>query len=73
MLLDRDIPSAALPNGAGTLRVIAGTYDGKRGPARTFTPIDVWDVRLSRGGIALFTLPEGHTVAVVVLKGTVQV
>jgi quercetin 2,3-dioxygenase len=72
-LLDRDIPSAALPNGAGTLRVIAGTYDGKRGPARTFTPIDVWDVRLNQGGIASFTLPEGHTVAVVVLKGTVQV
>jgi redox-sensitive bicupin YhaK (pirin superfamily) len=72
-LLDRDIPSAALPNGAGTLRVIAGTYDGKRGPARTFTPIDVWDVRLNQGGIATFTLPEGHTVAVVVLKGTVQV
>jgi redox-sensitive bicupin YhaK (pirin superfamily) len=72
-LLDRDIPSAALPNGAGTLRVIAGTYDGKRGPARTFTPIDVWDVRLNQGGIAAFTLPEGHTVAVVVLKGTVQV
>jgi redox-sensitive bicupin YhaK (pirin superfamily) len=73
MLLDRDIPSAALPNGAGTVSVIAGTYDGKRGPARTFTPIDVWDVRLNRGGIAPFTLPEGHTVAVVVLKGTVQV
>jgi redox-sensitive bicupin YhaK (pirin superfamily) len=72
-LLDRDIPSAALPNGAGTLRVIAGTYDGKRGPARTFTPIDVWDVRLNQGGIASFTLPEGHTVAVVVLKGTVHV
>jgi quercetin 2,3-dioxygenase len=72
-LLDRDIPSAALPNGAGALRVIAGTYDGKRGPARTFTPIDVWDVRLNQGGIASFTLPEGHTVAVAVLKGTVQV
>jgi redox-sensitive bicupin YhaK (pirin superfamily) len=71
-LLDRDIPLVALPNGAGTLRVIAGAYDGKRGPARTFTPIDVWDVRLNQGGIASFTLPEGHTVAVVVLKGTVQ-
>jgi quercetin 2,3-dioxygenase len=72
-LLDRDIPSAALSNDAGTLRVIAGTYDGKRGPARTFTPIDVWDVRLNQGGNASFTFPEGHTVAVVVLKGTVQV
>lgn len=72
-LLNRDIPSVALPNGAGTLRVIAGAYDGKRGPAHTFTPMDVWDVRLKQDSTAAFTLPEGRTVAVVVLKGSVQV
>jgi redox-sensitive bicupin YhaK (pirin superfamily) len=72
-LLNRDIPSVTLPNGAGTLRVIAGAYDGKRGPAHTFTPMDVWDVRLKQGSTASFTLPEGRTVAVVVLKGSLQV
>jgi redox-sensitive bicupin YhaK (pirin superfamily) len=72
-LLDRDIPAVELPDGAGTLRVIAGAYDGHRGPAHTFTPIDLWDVRLRQGGTASLTLPEGHTVGVVVLKGTVQV
>jgi hypothetical protein len=72
-LLDRDIPSVALPNDAGTLRVIAGNYEGRRGPAHTFTPIDLWDVRLSQGGTTSLTLPEGRTVAVVVLKGAVQV
>ena len=72
-LLDRDIPAVELPNGAGTLRVIAGDYEGSRGPAHTFTPIDLWDVRLRQGGTASLTLPEGRTVAVVVLKGTVQV
>jgi redox-sensitive bicupin YhaK (pirin superfamily) len=72
-LLNRDIPSVALPNGAGTLRVIAGAYGGKRGPAHTFTPMDVWDVRLKQASAASFTLPEGRTVAVVVLKGSVQV
>ncbi|MDB5376471.1 MAG: Pirin-like protein [Rubritepida sp.] len=72
-LLARDIPSIELPEGAGTLRVIAGVYGGKRGPAHTFTPIDLWDVRLRQGGAASFALPEGHTVAVVVLRGAVQV
>ena len=48
-LLDRDIPSVELPDGAGRVRVIAGEFDGQRGPARTFTPIDVWDVRLAQG------------------------
>lgn len=72
-LLDRDIPSIELADSAGALRVIAGEYGGKRGPAHTFTPIDVWDVRLKQGGATSLTLPEGHTAAVVVLKGTVQV
>ncbi|TXL79561.1 pirin family protein [Vineibacter terrae] len=72
-LLDRDIPAVALPDDAGTLRVIAGDYDGHRGPARTFTPIDVWDLRLRRDGRTSLPLPEGHTAAVVVLKGTVMV
>jgi len=72
-LLDRDIPAIDLPDQAGTLRVIAGDYEGRRGPAHTFTPIDVWDVRLRQGGATSLTLPEGHTLAVVVLKGTVRV
>jgi quercetin 2,3-dioxygenase len=72
-LLDRDIPSVDLPDGAGRVRVIAGAFDGHRGPARTFTPIDVWDVRLHAGRRAHFDVPEGHTLAVVVLHGTVMV
>jgi redox-sensitive bicupin YhaK (pirin superfamily) len=72
-LLDGDIPAVALPDNAGTLRVIAGDYAGNRGPATTFTPIDLWDVRLRAGGTASLSLPEGRTVAVIVLKGAVQV
>lgn len=72
-LLDRDIPAVALPDGAGTLRVIAGGYNGSRGPASTFTPIDLWDLQLRGGGKASLALPEGRTVAIVVLKGDVQV
>ena len=72
-LLDRDIPVVALPDGAGKLRVIAGEYGGHRGPAQTHTPINVWDVRLNQGHATRFTMPEGHTLALVVLRGTVQV
>jgi redox-sensitive bicupin YhaK (pirin superfamily) len=72
-LLNQDIPSVKLPKGAGLLRVIAGDYEGHRGPAHTFTPINVWDMRLNGGNLASLTLPEGHTTFVVVLKGSVQV
>ncbi len=72
-ILDRDIPRVALPEEAGTVRVIAGEYAGQAGPARTFTPMHVWDLRLKQGGMSELTLPEGWNVSVIVLHGTVLV
>ena len=72
-LLDRDIPSVDLPDGTGTMRVIAGDYQGHKGPARTFTPINIWDLRLRQGKTTSLTLPDGHIVGLVVLHGTVLV
>ena len=72
-LLDAQIPSVALPNEAGVVRVIAGDYLGHRGPARTFTPIDIWDVRLKANAKTELTLPEGHMLGLVILSGAVRI
>lgn len=72
-LLDADIPKVALDNGAGTVRVISGEHQGHQGPAHTFTSMDVWDIRLSQEGSAQFVLPEGRTLALVVLRGDLLV
>ncbi|QOF77440.1 pirin family protein [Variovorax sp. 38R] len=72
-IVDAQIPSVPLPEGAGSVRVIAGGYLGNKGPARTFTPIDVWDLRLNQGAQVTLPVPEGHAAAIVVLRGTVQV
>jgi len=66
-----DIPVVPLADEAGTVRVIAGEFGGQRGPARTHTPMDVWDLRLGRDRRATLDFAEGHTVAMVVLRGTV--
>ena len=71
-ILDAQIPAVALPDDAGMLRVIAGDYDGNAGPARTFSPINVWDVRLGAAKTVSLPQPEGWTTLVVVLAGTVQ-
>lgn len=54
-------------------RVIAGTLNGVRGPAKTFTPVTVVDLRLDAGSTADITLTEGHSAAVVLLHGHVVV
>lgn len=68
---DAQIPSVELPDGAGRVRVIAGEFRSHQGPARTHTPMNVWDLRLMQGGSTRLSLPVGHTAALVVLRGTV--
>jgi redox-sensitive bicupin YhaK (pirin superfamily) len=72
-ILDSQIPSVPLADGAGTLRVIAGAFDGNPGPARTFSPMNVWDVRLAAGKSAELSQADGWTTLLVVLAGTVMV
>lgn len=72
-ILDSDIPSVDLAGGAGRVRVIAGEFDGRKGPATTFTPINVWDARLKADARVTLDLPEGHTSMLVVLAGHVTV
>jgi quercetin 2,3-dioxygenase len=67
------IPSVPLPDDAGIVRVIAGEYGGRKGPAKTFTPMNVWDVRVNAGKTADLAQAEGWTVLVIVLAGNVRV
>jgi redox-sensitive bicupin YhaK (pirin superfamily) len=72
-LLAAQIPDVALPGNAGRVRVIAGQFETAKGPAETFTPLNLWDVRLNTGHSGSFLTQAGHTGAVFVLKGTVTV
>ncbi len=67
-ILDAAIPRIALGD-AGTLRVVAGEYQGRKGPAETFTPIEVWDLRVTAGKTVTLAVPEGHTAAIVPIAG----
>jgi quercetin 2,3-dioxygenase len=71
-LLSAEIPSVELEGGA-QLRVIAGEYGARRGPAQTFTPMDVWDLHLKQGYTGEFAAMPGRTLAVIVLHGSVLI
>jgi redox-sensitive bicupin YhaK (pirin superfamily) len=71
-LLARDIPVVPLDQG-GSVRVIAGEFAGARGPAQTFTPVNVLDVRLPANGRAMLNLRDGYSAALYVLKGRINV
>ncbi|SNX58597.1 hypothetical protein SAMN06296273_0059 [Nitrosomonas ureae] len=72
-ILDSQIPAVSLPNGQGSVRVIAGEFDGTAGPAHTFTPINVWDLRLTGEQLIDLAIPDGYNTLLAVLKGSVRV
>lgn len=72
-IFDRQIPVVTLPDDAGSVRVIAGDWKGVRGPARTVTPLCVFDLRLNAGGNTVAHAPDGHTTILLVQHGQVTV
>ena len=69
-IVSAQIPHVELGSGAYA-RVIAGELNGVKGPAKTFTPVNVFDVRLEAGGRGELILPAGQNSAIVLLRGNV--
>jgi quercetin 2,3-dioxygenase len=67
-----DIGRVELPDGAGIVRVIAGEHAGKKGPARTFTPVTMLDAKLAAGATTRFVLPARHNAALLVMTGELR-
>src|SRR5262245_17339643 len=72
-ITSNQIPTVTLPAQAGVARIIAGDLAGAKGPAKTFTSIHVWDLRLNAGQRAELRVPDGFTTALAVLKGPLRV
>lgn len=72
-LLNSQIPVIQLNGGDSYARIIAGELQGEKGPAKTFTPVEVFDVRLKAGAKAELQIPAGHNAGLVLLKGNVTV
>ena len=71
-LVARDIPTVNLTGGA-SVRVIAGEYRGAKGPAKTFTPVDLLELRVPAGRDADLALRAGFSAGLYVVEGKVSV
>jgi quercetin 2,3-dioxygenase len=72
-LLASQMGRVELPNGAGTVRVIAGEYAGVKGPALTFSKMDVFDITLRRGAALDLEFPAHHNLGVLLMEGELAV
>ena len=62
-----------LPGNNGTVEIIAGEYNGVKGPASTFTPMHVYNLRLKKYGKLDLNFPASYNTGLLVIEGNVQV
>lgn len=51
------------------VEVIAGEYNGTKGPASTFTPMQVYNARLKKGAAATLNFPTNYNTGLLVIEG----
>jgi len=59
-----------LPNEQGVVEVIAGNFQGTKGPARTFTPIEMYNLKLKAGTNLTLNLPASYSTALLIIEGS---
>jgi redox-sensitive bicupin YhaK (pirin superfamily) len=72
-IVNDQIPVVQLDGGGGSLRVIAGSVGSAKGPAKTFTPIELYDLRLRAGHSMPLQIPNGYNVGLLILSGQASV
>lgn len=76
-LTEANIPEIKLDQNHGIVRVISGQYKQAnrlvKGPAKTFSPINMFDVRLAAGATETFELNPNWNSLVFVLSGKVKI
>lgn len=58
-----------LEDGKSFIEVIAGEYEGTRGPASTFSPMEVYNARLKKGAIATLRFAANYNTGLLVIEG----
>jgi len=72
-ITNEDMGRAELADNGGYVRVVAGDFNGVKGPAFTFTPINMFDIRLNKSGNLTTSIPASHNTAILVVNGDVEV
>lgn len=68
-ILGQNIPVIQLPDHGGAVRVIAGNFAGTQGAASTYSPVNLWDIKLNAGKSVELTVPAGHNTMLFVRQG----
>lgn len=62
-----------LDDNKGIVNIISGEFMNVKGPAKTFTPVNLFDVRLNENAEIEFNFDKNHNTALLVIEGKIKV
>jgi len=68
-----EMGKVTLPDNGGVVNIIAGDFNGNNGPATTFTPVNMFDIKLNAGGKVSANIPVIHNSVLLVVEGKITV
>ena len=63
----------AIPADGGFVEVIAGEYQGVKGAASTFTPMEVYNLKIKSGAMVTFNFPANYNTGLLVIEGEIKI
>jgi redox-sensitive bicupin YhaK (pirin superfamily) len=70
---NKDTTSVRPIDGESVVELIAGEYDGKKGPAFTFSPVNLFNAKLNKGATVKFSFDKNYNTGMLVIEGEVKI
>lgn len=68
-----EMKNIPLENNGGNVHVIAGSFNGEAGPAKTYSPVNLFDIKMKAGGKTTFSIPANHNTALLLINGNATI
>jgi len=68
-----EMGKVTLPDNGGVVNIIAGDFNGNKGPTTTFTAVNMFDIKLNKGGKVNTNIPVTHNSVLLIVEGKVDV
>ena len=70
---NKDLAKVDLGSGIGSIDIIAGEFENSKGPASSFTPLSLFNVKLNKGKGTSLSFNESHNTGLLIIKGNVTI
>jgi quercetin 2,3-dioxygenase len=70
---NKDMARLVQEDGKSFVDIIAGEYKGLKGPAFTFSPVNMYNAKLIQGAKADFSFNNNHNTGILVIEGEIKI